>query len=86
MSKGRIKTGIYHAEIRDKRKDELHEKWRLGEVKVMCATIGISTPLIWICTRLTLYHMSSSAFGLGIDKKDVRFVLHHSVRPLKSGF
>ncbi|KAI0253441.1 P-loop containing nucleoside triphosphate hydrolase protein [Lactifluus subvellereus] len=56
-SQGRIKTGVYHAEIDDKAKEELHESWRSGNVKVMCATI---------------------AFGLGIDKADVRFVLHHS--------
>jgi len=57
-SEGRIKTGVYHAVVDNKKKEELHELWRSGEVKVMCATI---------------------AFGLGIDKKDVRFVLHHSV-------
>ncbi|KAI0302808.1 P-loop containing nucleoside triphosphate hydrolase protein, partial [Multifurca ochricompacta] len=57
VSQGRIKTGVYHAEINDKAKEELHESWRRGRVKVVCATI---------------------AFGLGIDKADVRFVLHHS--------
>ncbi|KAH9983807.1 P-loop containing nucleoside triphosphate hydrolase protein [Russula compacta] len=62
-SQGEIKTGVYHAEINDRSKEELHESWRSGKVKVMCATI---------------------AFGLGIDKKDVRFVLHHSVRPFHS--
>lgn len=57
-SRGQIKTGVYHAEINDKAKEELHDSWRLGRVKVICATV---------------------AFGLGIDKKDVRFVIHHSI-------
>ncbi|CAL1708476.1 unnamed protein product [Somion occarium] len=56
-SGGKIKTGVYHAGVHDKAKMRLHEEWRKGNVKVVCATI---------------------AFGLGIDKGDVRFVLHHS--------
>ncbi|KAI0316843.1 P-loop containing nucleoside triphosphate hydrolase protein [Amylostereum chailletii] len=56
-SRGDIKTGTYHADVGDHAKELLHEKWRAGDVKVVCATI---------------------AFGLGIDKADVRFVLHHS--------
>ncbi|KAF8488965.1 P-loop containing nucleoside triphosphate hydrolase protein [Russula emetica] len=55
---GQIKTGVYHAAINDKAKEELHDSWHSGKVKVICATV---------------------AFGLGIDKKDVRFVIHHSV-------
>lgn len=57
----------------------LHEKWRQGFVKVVCATIGEqSYGLFWRNGRVrTLV----SAFGLGIDKGDVRFVLHYSVRP-----
>jgi ATP-dependent DNA helicase Q1 len=42
MSEGRIKTGVYHAEIKDRDKEKLHERWHLGEVKVICATIGVS--------------------------------------------
>ncbi|KAI9444014.1 ATP-dependent DNA helicase, partial [Lactarius indigo] len=57
-SHGHIKTGIYHAEIDDKAKEDLHESWLEGEVKVVCAT---------------------TAFGLGINKANVRFVLHHSM-------
>ncbi|KZT07931.1 ATP-dependent DNA helicase [Laetiporus sulphureus 93-53] len=56
-SENQIRTGVYHAEIPDKAKQNLHHRWRKGEVQVVCATI---------------------AFGLGIDKGDVRFVLHHS--------
>ncbi|KAI1789477.1 ATP-dependent DNA helicase [Ganoderma leucocontextum] len=57
ISRKAIKTGVYHADVGDARKEALHKQWREGKVKVVCATI---------------------AFGLGIDKGDVRFVIHHS--------
>ncbi|OCH86014.1 ATP-dependent DNA helicase [Obba rivulosa] len=57
-SNGMIKTGYYHADLPPEKRAQLHKQWRLGTVKVVCATI---------------------AFGLGIDKKEVRFVLHHSI-------
>ncbi|KAH9930482.1 ATP-dependent DNA helicase [Epithele typhae] len=57
LSEGKIKTGVYHADVKDTEKEALHNRWRDGKVKVVCATI---------------------AFGLGIDKGDVRFVIHHT--------
>ncbi|PVG04636.1 ATP-dependent DNA helicase [Serendipita vermifera] len=65
VSSGKIRTGVYHADIGDAEKERLHKRWRKGEVKVVCATI---------------------AFGLGIDKGDVRFVLHHSMSKSLDGF
>ncbi|KAG1734011.1 P-loop containing nucleoside triphosphate hydrolase protein [Suillus lakei] len=53
VSNGRIKTGVYHANVEDGQKEKLHMQWREGKVQVVCATIGI-------------------------DKGNVRFVLHHT--------
>ena len=41
-SKGRIKTGVYHADVPDAQKEVLHRQWREGSVQVVCATIGMS--------------------------------------------
>ncbi|KAI0824919.1 P-loop containing nucleoside triphosphate hydrolase protein [Trametes gibbosa] len=60
-----IRTGVYHADIAAARKEDLHKRWRNGQVNVVCATI---------------------AFGLGIDKGDVRFVLHHTLSTSLDGF
>ncbi|RDX41672.1 ATP-dependent DNA helicase [Lentinus brumalis] len=65
LSEGQIKTGVYHADVPDTRKEMLHRQWREGRVKVVCATI---------------------AFGLGIDKGDVRFVIHHTLSKSLDGF
>ncbi|KLO09213.1 ATP-dependent DNA helicase [Schizopora paradoxa] len=64
-SGGKIRTGVYHADVGDGAKESLHKRWRNGEVKVVCATI---------------------AFGLGIDKGDVRFVVHHSMSKSLDGY
>lgn len=36
-----IKCGVYHAAIPEAQKERLHEQWREGKVKVVCATIGM---------------------------------------------
>lgn len=39
-SKGQIRTGVYHADVPDSHKEDLHKRWREGSVQVVCATIG----------------------------------------------
>jgi len=39
-SRGKIRTGVYHADVGDGEKERLHKRWRKGEVQVVCATIG----------------------------------------------
>ncbi|EGO29247.1 hypothetical protein SERLADRAFT_445074 [Serpula lacrymans var. lacrymans S7.9] len=65
ISGGVIKAGVYHSEVPDGKKEQLHRQWRQGDVQVVCATI---------------------AFGLGIDKGNVRFVLHHTMSKSLDGF
>ncbi|KIJ15140.1 hypothetical protein PAXINDRAFT_180755 [Paxillus involutus ATCC 200175] len=65
VSNGRIRTGVYHADVADGQKEGLHRQWRDGSIQVVCATI---------------------AFGLGIDKGNVRFVLHHTMSKSLDGY
>lgn len=46
VSGGKIRTGVYHADIGDAAKETLHKKWRKGEVKVVCATIGTDVSIV----------------------------------------
>lgn len=58
LSKGKIRAAVYHADLEDQQKTNVHCKWRQGSIEVVVATI---------------------AFGMGIDKGDVRFVIHASL-------
>jgi ATP-dependent DNA helicase Q1 len=40
VSNGRIRTGVYHADVADGQKEGLHRQWRDGSIQVVCATIG----------------------------------------------
>lgn len=53
-SKGKIKCGVYHAAIPDAQKEGLHEAWKAGRVKVVCATVGAS------CTVKISFRSSST--------------------------
>lgn len=65
LSNGRIRTGVYHADIDESEKHRVHTDWRSGRVSVVCATI---------------------AFGMGIDKGNVRFVVHACLSKSLDGY
>jgi len=50
-----LRTAAYHGGMAARRRAEVHERWRSGDLDVVVAT---------------------SAFGMGIDKADVRSVVH----------
>lgn len=65
LSGGQIRTSVYHSDLDDAAKHDVHAKWRTGEILVVCATI---------------------AFGMGIDKGDVRFVVHACIPKSLDGY
>ena len=65
LSKGRIRAGVYNSDVSDHEKVVVHERWRSGDIHVVCATI---------------------AFGMGIDKGNVRFVVHTCMSKSVDGY
>ena len=58
LNEGGLATKAYHAGLKKKLRNNIEEKWKANEIKVIIATI---------------------AFGMGIDKSDVRFVIHNDI-------
>ncbi|PWN37336.1 ATP-dependent DNA helicase [Meira miltonrushii] len=54
-SEGKIRASVYHSDLVDAQKKQIHHQWREGVIHVVVAT---------------------TAFGMGIDKGNVRFVIH----------
>lgn len=58
-SGGKIRTGVYHADVGDEAKAGLHAAWREGKVQVVVATIAyVPSPLslpsysTWVARRM----------------------------------
>ncbi|VDN21550.1 unnamed protein product [Gongylonema pulchrum] len=69
-----ISSEVYHAGLTDKKRVEVQSKWINNKVDVICATIVSSIPVTFL------------AFGMGIDKPDVRFVIHFSMPKSIEGY
>jgi ATP-dependent DNA helicase RecQ len=54
----KISAEYYHAGRGDEQREDIEEKWKANQYKVVCAT---------------------NALGMGIDKQDVRFIIHYQI-------
>jgi hypothetical protein len=65
LSNGKIRTGVYHADRQESEKYQLHAAWRDGKIKVVCATIGMFFPSMFVCLRLMNPSMCFGSFWFG---------------------
>ncbi|ORZ00626.1 P-loop containing nucleoside triphosphate hydrolase protein [Syncephalastrum racemosum] len=63
-SKGRIRCGVYHADLEHDDKEEIHRQWRDNQIQVIVATIAFGMGINHLKTRFVIHHsMSKSVEG-----------------------
>ena len=64
-SKYKMNVAYYHAQMSESKKNEVQNKWKNDQIKLIVATV---------------------AFGMGINKADVRYVIHYSMPKSFEGY
>lgn len=64
-----LNSSYYHASLKHDTRQIIQEKWMRGDIKVSMKLQYLSHQIL--CT--------TSAFGMGIDKSDIRFVIHYTM-------
>lgn len=95
-SNGKIKTGVYHADVGDDQKHNLHRRWREGKVNVVVATIAFGLGIdkgdgeLLLARALRVGSKSVRAKAdmstFAFCRCPVRFVLHHSLSKSLDGY
>ncbi|KAL8167553.1 hypothetical protein V2J09_009052, partial [Rumex salicifolius] len=69
-----IKAGFYHADMDVRARENVHMRWSNGKLQVIVGTI-IFVLDVGLVSQINF----KVAFGMGIKRLDVRFVIHHSL-------
>lgn len=80
------KTAFYHGSIESAQRTLIQKQWSKDEINIMCATVAFGMGKFPTC----LFHLKAwiyvDANFLGINKPDVRFVIHHSLPKSIEGY
>ncbi|KAI8807373.1 P-loop containing nucleoside triphosphate hydrolase protein [Cladochytrium replicatum] len=60
-SKGKIKVGVYHADLDGKTRERVHRDWRRGAIHVVCATIAFGLGIHQPNVRFVIHHSISKS-------------------------